>query len=117
MSQLLHQTEVVSRLIVQGVRFRSSEGGREWYKPGGNRGFYEIRFRSNVRYWIASERWEGRIFSWPSRSAMVRATFKIRVYALALNPNLSIASSSSFWLASSIWPYFLIWRLVIWALQ
>jgi len=36
--------------------------------------FYEIKFLSNVRYWIGV--W---MFSAPSRSAMVRANFRIRV--------------------------------------
>jgi hypothetical protein len=35
-------------------------------------------------------------FLWPSRAVMVRATFKIRVYNLALNPNLSMANSNNF---------------------
>ena len=34
---------------------------------------------------------------------MVRATFKMSVLALALNPNLSVAISSNLWLAWSIW--------------
>ena len=34
--------------------------------------------RSNERNWIASETWSPRIFSAPARSAMVRATFKMR---------------------------------------
>src|SRR5260221_14630916 len=34
--------------------------------------------RSRVRYWTASPRWLAVIWSEPAKSAMVRATFKIR---------------------------------------
>ncbi len=52
-------------------------------------------FLSRLRYWMALERWAGWIFSWFSRSAIVRATFRILVWALALNPNLSMANSNN----------------------
>ena len=36
------------------------------------------RFRSSVRYWIASITCGGRMFASPARSAIVRETFRIR---------------------------------------
>ena len=35
-------------------------------------------FRSSVRYWIASPIWEESMFSEPARSAIVRATLRMR---------------------------------------
>ncbi|SDC68895.1 hypothetical protein SAMN04488112_11381 [Melghirimyces thermohalophilus] len=35
-------------------------------------------FRSRVRYWIASAMWAVSMRSFPSRSAMVRASFRMR---------------------------------------
>ena len=75
------------------------------------------RFRSRLRYWMASEIWADLIPSSPAKSAMVRPTFKIRVYARTLRPNLSMAISRSLWLASSMEQNLLMCRLVIWALQ
>ncbi len=53
-------------------------------------------FRSSARYWIASARCAPPTFSSPARSAMVRATLRMRVYARALNPSRAMALSKSF---------------------
>jgi len=42
-------------------------------------GLSYINFRSRLRYWIASARCCSWMFSAPSRSAIVRATLRIRV--------------------------------------
>jgi hypothetical protein len=49
-----------------------------------------------VRYWIASLRWRGSMLSAASRSAIVRATFRIRSCARAESPSRVIAFSSNF---------------------
>ena len=51
--------------------------------------------RSKFRYPMASAKWWVCILSLPSRSAMVRATFRIRVYARADKSNFVIALWSS----------------------
>jgi hypothetical protein len=48
-------------------------------------------FRSRLRYWIASAIWAGPMFSSPAKSAMVRATLRIRSCARALKPRVSKA--------------------------
>src|SRR3972149_1695111 len=62
---------------------------------------------SSVLYWIASATWWGSIFPSPSRSAMVRPTLSILVYARAESPSFSIANSRSFKDSTSTSQYFL----------
>lgn len=58
--------------------------------------------RSSARYWIASLMCSGRMAAAAPRSAIVRATFRIRSYARAERPSLVIAILSSSSPASSI---------------
>ena len=73
--------------------------------------------RSSLRYWMASATNSAVISFSPSRSAMVRAIFRMRLKARADRPSLSMAASSKRLEAVSTGQYFLMWRLPIWALQ
>jgi hypothetical protein len=59
-------------------------------------GCYAQDERSNVRYWIASLRCRGSMLSATSRSAIVRATFRMRSCARAERPSRVMAFSNSF---------------------
>ena len=50
-----------------------------------------------MRYWMASLKCLGAMFSVASRSAMVRATFKMRSWARAESPSRVMAFSNNFY--------------------
>ena len=57
---------------------------------------YSQYFLSKLLYCIASAKWSCAISFFPSKSAIVLATFSILLYALALNPNFSNDISNIF---------------------
>ena len=75
------------------------------------------KFRSSVRYWIASLTLPGSMPGFPVRSASVRLTLRIRSYARADKPSRVIAFSSKPFDSESIAQYFRINRGDICALQ
>ena len=74
-------------------------------------------WRSRKRYPAASEMCSGRMSGRPSRSAIVRASFMIRVHARAERPMRSIRRSSRSLHSRSSGQYFSISLLFIAALQ
>ena len=73
-------------------------------------------FRSKLRYCTASDTCSEAMASLPARSAIVRAILRIRLYALADKPSLSMTVSNNCRDTSSTWQYRFSCRLPIWAL-